>query len=75
MQPIKTEELRPLADFLNTMYNGDIAEINHFLCEAIYMLHYVPDDIFEDQEKKEVSFLLHKIQLHLHKIREIRESP
>ena len=60
-QETNQEELAPLAHCINEQYEGDYYAISHYISNAIYMLHYLPEDDFETKERQDVCFALHQI--------------
>ena len=62
---IKAKELRPLADFINDCYLGDLATASNDLRKAVYMLHYIEPGSVTESEIKDVCFALHHISQRL----------
>ena len=70
---LKPEDLKPIADWINEIYNGDICVLNREIHKSIYMLHYVPFGSFTEEEIQQVCYVLDKIGEVLADIRENRK--
>ena len=68
MKPLKTKELKPLVKFFQQSYDNDLHSVNRYLSKAIYMLHHLPPDEFEDQEKQSVCYLLNAMRERFYQI-------
>ena len=56
-----TEELQPLADWINDYYQGDAREVVLSLNRSISMLHHLPNEAFTKKEVQDVTFDLQKV--------------
>ena len=62
---IKTDELAPLADFINEDYQGDLAGLSTDLNKAIYLLHYLKKEDSSELEIQEACYTIYHVSQRL----------
>ena len=63
MKPIELDpsDLRPVAEYINESFVGDLTSVTHDLNRAVYLLHFVNEKDAAKNEVLDVSFSLQQL--------------
>ena len=61
MAKLKPENLAPLAEHINTCYDGHLLPLQNHLNQTIYMLHYLEPETFSLVEVQRVAYALQSL--------------
>ena len=66
--------LQALEKFVEDAYCGDYLALERKMAEIIYMLHYLPTEIFADSQAREAGYILNVFRESFRRAQEVKSS-
>ncbi|GAB5473566.1 MAG: hypothetical protein Mars2KO_16650 [Maribacter sp.] len=55
-------DLSPFLDYLEEFHEGNLLSLSNWLAQAIYMFHYLPEDVFTAHERQNMCHILMQLK-------------
>lgn len=62
---VETTDFRPLVNYINDTYLGDLPQLTDHLNQAIYLLHYISETDAAKEDIQNLAFNLRSLSDHL----------
>ncbi|WP_394971902.1 hypothetical protein [uncultured Croceitalea sp.] len=59
---LRAIDLLPIVEYVDEYHEGNLLSLSNWLDSAIYMFHYLPEDVFTAHERQDICHILRQLK-------------